>query len=189
MGDLGGTLPSGFLCLFILWSVYLLLIGITLTTLWKRLQERKADFSLKVDEQCKEYLWSSVISRHDGLSFFELDSDRPALVTVHTKRLADPNTGVITEEQRNVSYKIGVPVVVCTFLLEWLVHSFSCYNELDLVVLSHLSSSTGSRRQPLKISCTVFLLVSFPLCYRASSVKALKLWSLMMTNVVWLTYR
>jgi len=88
--------------------VCLLLIGITLTMLWKRLQERKPGFNLKVDEQCKEYLWSSLISRHDGLSFFELETDRPALAKINRKRSVDPNTGVVTDEQHNVSYQIGV---------------------------------------------------------------------------------
>jgi len=64
-----------------------------------RLQERKTGFSLKVDEQCKEYLWSSLISRHDGLSFFQLETDRPALETVKRKRSVDLNA----EEQHDVS--------------------------------------------------------------------------------------
>jgi len=84
--------------------IYSLLTGITLTTLWRRLQERQPSFSLNVDEHCKEYLWASVISRHDGLSFFELETDRPTLTTVNRKRSADPNSGVVTEEQHSVSY-------------------------------------------------------------------------------------
>jgi len=109
-----------YIFIYILIMIHLLLTGITLNTLWKRLQERKAGFSLKVDELCKEYLWSSVISRHDGLSFFQLENDRPALTTVDTMRSADSNTGVITEEQYSVSYKVDV-VVRSTFL-ERLVH-------------------------------------------------------------------
>jgi len=83
--------------------VCLLLIGITLPTLWKRLEERKPSFSLKIDEQCKEYLWSSVISRHDSLSFFQLETARPALATVNRRQCIDSDSDVITEEQHNVS--------------------------------------------------------------------------------------
>ena len=61
---------------------------------------------MKIDEQCKEYLWSSVISRHDGLSFFELETARPALVIANRSRFADSDTGVITEEQHQVSFVI-----------------------------------------------------------------------------------
>jgi len=74
--------------------VCLLLIGITLTTLWKRLEERKPVFSLKIDDSCKEYLWTSVISQHDGLTFFELETARPALATLNRQN---------SEEQHSVS--------------------------------------------------------------------------------------
>jgi len=84
----------------------LLLIGITLSDLWKRLAERKPNFSLTIDEQCKEYLWSSVISGHDGLSFFELEIARPALSTVKRRQFADRDTGVIPEKQHSVSYVV-----------------------------------------------------------------------------------
>jgi len=86
----------------------LLLIGVTLSTLWKRLEERKPSFNLKIDEQCKEYLWSSVVSRHDELSFFQLETARPAVSTVKTRHITDPDSSVavITEEQQNVSYII-----------------------------------------------------------------------------------
>jgi len=95
-----------FVGILIPYLVFLLLIGITLTTLWKRLEEREPCFSLKIDEQCKEYLWSSVISRYDGLSFFELETARPALAAVNRRRFVDPDTCVITEERCNVSYVI-----------------------------------------------------------------------------------
>jgi len=97
--------------------VWLLLIGITLSTLWKRLEERKPSFNLKIDEQCKEYLWSSVISRHDGLSFFQLETARPAVSTVKTRYITDPDSsiGVITEEQHNVSYVI---ITSCEIFLD-----------------------------------------------------------------------
>lgn len=102
---------------YFLIMIRLLFTGITLNTLWMRLQERKPDFSLKIDEECKEYLWSSVISRHDGLSFFELQTSRPDLAAVNRMRSADPITGVITEEQHNVSYEIGV-IVYSTYVRE-----------------------------------------------------------------------
>ena len=82
------------------------LIGITLLTLWKRLEERRPSFSLKIDDQCKEYLWSSVISRHDGLNFYQLETARPTLSTEMRRHLADPDTGVFTDNQHNVSYVI-----------------------------------------------------------------------------------
>jgi len=79
------------------------LTGITLTTLWSRLHERKPRFSLKIDEQCKEYLWSSVISSHDGLSFFQLEFAGPMLKTTNRNRFDDSVGDAIARGQHNVS--------------------------------------------------------------------------------------
>ena len=59
-----------------------------------------------------EYLWSSVISRHDGLSFCELETARPALATVNRRRLPDPDTGIISEDQHTVSYFMSFSSII-----------------------------------------------------------------------------
>jgi len=108
--------------------VCLLLIGITLTMLWKRLEQREPHFSLKIDEQCKEYLWSSVISRHDSLSFFELETARSDLAPVNRRRFTDPDTGTIGEEQNKVSYVVTASSEV---LWDWTVILVGMLTSLD----------------------------------------------------------
>jgi len=47
-----------------------------------------------------------VISRHDGLSFYELETARPALSAAKRRLFTDPDTGDFTEKQLSVSYVV-----------------------------------------------------------------------------------
>lgn len=53
--------------------------GITIFSLWIRLEDRKPKFPLKLDECTKEFIWRSLISNTD-LNFYELPQERDDVV-------------------------------------------------------------------------------------------------------------
>lgn len=53
--------------------------GITIPTLWIRLEDRKPQFSLKLDDGTKELIWKSLINNTD-LKFYQLPHDREDVV-------------------------------------------------------------------------------------------------------------
>lgn len=53
--------------------------GITIPSLWIRLENRQPKFPLKLDDPTKELLWKSLISNTD-LKFYDLPHDRDDVV-------------------------------------------------------------------------------------------------------------
>lgn len=53
--------------------------GITIPTLWIRLENRQPGFPLKLDDCTKEFIWKSVVHNTD-LSFYELPKEREDVV-------------------------------------------------------------------------------------------------------------
>lgn len=53
--------------------------GITIFSLWIRLDDRKPKFPLKLDECTKEYIWKSLVTNTD-LKFYELPHEREDVV-------------------------------------------------------------------------------------------------------------
>lgn len=53
--------------------------GITTFSLWIRLDDRKPEFPLKLDECTKEYIWKSLVTNAD-FKFYELPHDREDIV-------------------------------------------------------------------------------------------------------------
>lgn len=53
--------------------------GITIPSLWIRLEDRQPKFPVKLDDGTKELLWESLISNTD-LKFYELPQERDDVV-------------------------------------------------------------------------------------------------------------
>lgn len=53
--------------------------GITIPSLWIRLENRQPSFPLKLDEPTKEFLWKALIS-NTNLGFYELPREREDVV-------------------------------------------------------------------------------------------------------------
>lgn len=53
--------------------------GITIPTLWIRLEKRQPKFPLQLDDSTKEYLWKSLINNTD-LKFYQLPHEREDVV-------------------------------------------------------------------------------------------------------------
>lgn len=53
--------------------------GITIFSLWIRLENRRPEFPLKLDECTKEFLWRSLLSNAE-LKFYELPRERDDVV-------------------------------------------------------------------------------------------------------------
>lgn len=53
--------------------------GITVPTLWIRLEATQPKFPLKLDDSTKDFLWKSLISNSD-LKFYELPHEREDVV-------------------------------------------------------------------------------------------------------------
>lgn len=53
--------------------------GITIPSLWIRLENRQPRFPLKLDDQTKEFLWKSLMSNAD-LKFYEQPHEREDVV-------------------------------------------------------------------------------------------------------------
>ncbi|XP_029009118.1 general transcription factor 3C polypeptide 1 [Betta splendens] len=67
--------------------------GITIFSLWIRLENRKPKFPLKLDECTKEFVWKSLLSNAE-LTFFELPQEREDVVLFDRCKDVDPDTGV-----------------------------------------------------------------------------------------------
>lgn len=53
--------------------------GITIPTLWIRLENRQPKFPLQLDDSTKEHLWKSLINNTD-LKFYQLPHEREDVV-------------------------------------------------------------------------------------------------------------
>ncbi|XP_030595893.1 general transcription factor 3C polypeptide 1 [Archocentrus centrarchus] len=67
--------------------------GITIPTLWIRLEHRQPKFPLKLDDCTKELIWRSLVSS-SGLRFFELPQEREDVVLTDRFKAIDSETGI-----------------------------------------------------------------------------------------------
>ncbi|KAF5888566.1 general transcription factor 3C polypeptide 1 isoform X1 [Clarias magur] len=68
--------------------------GITLSSLWVRLQGRQPPFPLSLDPLTREYVWRFLVSSQEEVAFYLLPRDRPP-VTLHDRfQNVDPDTGI-----------------------------------------------------------------------------------------------
>ncbi|KAF7662374.1 hypothetical protein LDENG_00237400 [Lucifuga dentata] len=67
--------------------------GITIPTLWIRLENTKPTFPLKLDPNTKEFIWKSLVNNTE-LNFYELPQDRENVVLVDRFESIDPDTGI-----------------------------------------------------------------------------------------------
>ncbi|XP_032419900.1 general transcription factor 3C polypeptide 1 [Xiphophorus hellerii] len=73
--------------------------GITLPSLWIRLEDRKPKFPLKLDDCTKSFIWRSLVNNAD-LSFHELPEEREDIQLFDRFKDIDPETGCETQEQK-----------------------------------------------------------------------------------------
>uniref|UniRef100_A0A3B5MPJ3 Uncharacterized protein n=1 Tax=Xiphophorus couchianus TaxID=32473 RepID=A0A3B5MPJ3_9TELE len=73
--------------------------GITLPSLWIRLEDRKPKFPLKLDDCTKSFIWRSLVNNAD-LSFHELPEEREDIQLLDRFKDIDPETGCETQEQK-----------------------------------------------------------------------------------------
>nr|XP_046226632.1 general transcription factor 3C polypeptide 1-like [Scatophagus argus] len=67
--------------------------GITIPTLWIRLENRQPKFPLKLDDCTKELIWKSLVSNTD-LKFYQLPQEREDVVLFDRFEDIDPETGI-----------------------------------------------------------------------------------------------
>uniref|UniRef100_A0A8C9WMU7 Ral transcription factor IIIC subunit 1 n=1 Tax=Scleropages formosus TaxID=113540 RepID=A0A8C9WMU7_SCLFO len=67
--------------------------GITIPSLWIRLEHRVPKFPLKTDPPTKELLWRALLCNRD-MEFYELPQERPPVVFFDRFAEVDPETGV-----------------------------------------------------------------------------------------------
>ncbi|KAL6111010.1 gtf3c1 [Pungitius sinensis] len=73
--------------------------GITIPSLWIRLESRKPAFPLKLDDCTKEFLWTSLLNNTD-LKFYQLPKEREDVRLFDRFKNIDPETGI----ERRPSY-------------------------------------------------------------------------------------
>ncbi|XP_040001751.1 general transcription factor 3C polypeptide 1 [Xiphias gladius] len=83
--------------------------GITLPSLWIRLEDRQPRFPLKLDDCTKELIWKSLISNTD-LRFYELPEGREDVVLSDRFKDIDPETGIETAHKFPDTKKDVYPV-------------------------------------------------------------------------------
>ncbi|XP_070683568.1 general transcription factor 3C polypeptide 1 [Pempheris klunzingeri] len=83
--------------------------GITIPSLWIRLESRQPTFSLKLDDCTKELIWRSLINNTD-LSFCRLPQQREDVVLFDRYKDIDPETGIETTQQFSDTRKEIYPV-------------------------------------------------------------------------------
>ncbi|XP_035516207.1 general transcription factor 3C polypeptide 1-like isoform X2 [Morone saxatilis] len=83
--------------------------GITIPSLWIRLESRQPEFPLKLDDCTKELVWRSLISNTD-LHFCELPQEREDVVLFDRFKDIDPETGFDTKQKISETWKDVYPV-------------------------------------------------------------------------------
>ncbi|PWA32581.1 hypothetical protein CCH79_00015035, partial [Gambusia affinis] len=73
--------------------------GITLPSLWIRLEDREPKFPLKLDDCTKGFIWRSLVNNAD-LSFHELPEEREDIELFDRFKDIDPETGFETQNQK-----------------------------------------------------------------------------------------
>ncbi|KAK2817334.1 hypothetical protein Q5P01_025525 [Channa striata] len=71
--------------------------GITLPSLWIRLEHREPKFPLKLDEGTKEYIWRSLVFNEE-FKLYVLPQDRDDVVLYDRYKGIDPDTGIETTD-------------------------------------------------------------------------------------------
>uniref|UniRef100_A0A667WWE2 Ral transcription factor IIIC subunit 1 n=1 Tax=Myripristis murdjan TaxID=586833 RepID=A0A667WWE2_9TELE len=87
--------------------------GITIPSLWIRLEDRHPAFPLKLDTHTKEFIWRSLTSNGD-LKFYELPQERGDVVLFDRFLEVDPETGIQQAERLSASTNDVYPVSVIT---------------------------------------------------------------------------
>uniref|UniRef100_A0A6Q2XN73 B-block binding subunit of TFIIIC domain-containing protein n=1 Tax=Esox lucius TaxID=8010 RepID=A0A6Q2XN73_ESOLU len=67
--------------------------GITIPSVWIRLENRNPTFPLKLDSYTKDFIWRSLAS-HPEVNFFELPQERDDVVLFDRFSFIDPHTGI-----------------------------------------------------------------------------------------------
>lgn len=73
--------------------------GITLPSLWIRLDGRQPAFPLQTDAGTRELIWSSLLNNSD-LKFYELPEERDDVVLTDRFENIDPETGIETAQDQ-----------------------------------------------------------------------------------------
>ncbi|XP_062304643.1 general transcription factor 3C polypeptide 1-like isoform X1 [Osmerus eperlanus] len=72
--------------------------GITLPSLWIRLESRKPPFGLSLDTCTKDFLWKS-LARNADVNFYQMPKERADVVLLDRFADIDPNTGIQVAQQ------------------------------------------------------------------------------------------
>ncbi|XP_040892530.1 general transcription factor 3C polypeptide 1 [Toxotes jaculatrix] len=83
--------------------------GITVPSLWIRLENRQPKFPLKLDDCTKELIWKSLTINTD-LQFYELPVERDDVVLSDRFKDIDPETGIETAQKSSGTKKDVYPV-------------------------------------------------------------------------------
>uniref|UniRef100_A0A8C4IB21 General transcription factor 3C polypeptide 1 n=1 Tax=Dicentrarchus labrax TaxID=13489 RepID=A0A8C4IB21_DICLA len=83
--------------------------GVTIPSLWIRLETRQPPFPLKLDHCTKELVWKSLISNTD-LHFYELPQERADVVLFDRFKDIDQETGFDTKQTISETWKDVYPV-------------------------------------------------------------------------------
>uniref|UniRef100_A0A671TTZ8 Ral transcription factor IIIC subunit 1 n=1 Tax=Sparus aurata TaxID=8175 RepID=A0A671TTZ8_SPAAU len=83
--------------------------GITLPSLWIRLEGRQPEFPLKLDDSTKELIWKSLINNTD-LKFYQLPQEREDVELFDRFKHIDPDTGIETRQKFSDSRKDVYPI-------------------------------------------------------------------------------
>nr|XP_019958712.1 PREDICTED: general transcription factor 3C polypeptide 1 [Paralichthys olivaceus] len=83
--------------------------GITVPSLWIRLEDRQPKFPLKLDDCTKELIWRFLVSNAD-LKFYQLPQEREDVVLSDRYKDIDPETGMGTAETFSENKKDIYPV-------------------------------------------------------------------------------
>ncbi|XP_070771379.1 general transcription factor 3C polypeptide 1 [Enoplosus armatus] len=83
--------------------------GITIPSLWIRLENRRPTFPLKLDDCTKELLWKSLVNNPD-LKFYQLPQERGDVVLFDRFKDIDPETGIETTQKFSDTQKEIYPV-------------------------------------------------------------------------------
>ncbi|XP_029595696.1 general transcription factor IIIC subunit 1 [Salmo trutta] len=67
--------------------------GVTILSLWIRLEKRNPAFPRNLDPYTKEFIWKSLVSNHE-VDFYELPQERADVVLVDRFADIDPDTGI-----------------------------------------------------------------------------------------------
>ncbi|XP_045903076.1 general transcription factor 3C polypeptide 1-like [Micropterus dolomieu] len=102
--------------------------GITIPTLWIRLESRQPKFPLKLDDCTKELIWKSLINNND-LRFYQLPQERDDVELFDRFKDIDPETGIETTLRFNETRKDIYPVHIILDNKDGIQGSCALYKE------------------------------------------------------------